>query len=311
MTFIQGGVCSYVEGWSNGTFVTEKLRIQGETILKLDLEMYNVGHSVMMTYDGKLMSCGGYYNKNCYELKEGMWVRHSTLNKLRPNAVGIAMPNGIYMFEGLKNPYSSEFLPIGRNVWESGPKIPALCSKFSILKPIRFLRHIIRDFIQRWKAEAWYSTGHKLSEHEFIIIKVDQVFKFDTIKNEWTVLHDLKIPRECYSSFIFKGKLFITGGCGMYGSLRSKVLANTEVVDLSTMKSTMIGNLNTARIYHGMSIMKINHELKLVVFGGQTTFDHSHMLDSIEVWNEHTKSWDKTEIKLPRKNSRFATTPIF
>ena len=70
MTFIQGGVCSYVEGWSNGIFVTEKLRIQGETILKLDLEMYNVGHSVMMTYDGKLMSCGGYYNNKIQNLFE-------------------------------------------------------------------------------------------------------------------------------------------------------------------------------------------------------------------------------------------------
>ena len=309
MTYIQGGICTYVGGWNNGQGVDSFLT-HGKTFLTFNQTRYNFDHSVIKTYDGKLLSCGGNGTNKCYELKGYWhWEHHSTLNKLRPNAVCIAMPNGIYLFEGRYHPFTSEFLPIGENVWKSGPKIPVLYSKSSIFK---LLRQFIRNFQQKCFSMACYSTGHKLSENELIIIKMDQVFKFDIRKNEWSILHELKIPRKYYSSFIFKGKLFITGGYKMYGFFR-KALPYTEVLDLSTMKSTMVGNLNTARFFHGMSVMRIKNELRLVVLGGQTRLkmDKRYLLDSIEVWNEDTMSWDYTEIEMQYRNSRFAITTIF
>ena len=309
MTYIQGGICTYVGGWNNGQGVDSFLT-HGKTFLTFNQTRYNFDHSVIKTYDGKLLSCGGNGTNKCYELKGYWhWEHHSTLNKLRPNAVCIAMPNGLYLFEGRYHPFTSEFLPIGENVWKSGPKIPVLYSKSSIFK---LLRQFIRNFQQKCFSMACYSTGHKLSENELIIIKMDQVFKFDIRKNEWSILHELKIPRKYYSSFIFKGKLFITGGYKMYGFFRT-ALPYTEVLDLSTMKSTMVGNLNTARFFHGMSVMRIKNELRLVVLGGQTRLkmDKRYLLDSIEVWNEDTMSWDYTEIEMQYRNSRFAITTIF
>ena len=174
----------------------KKSKTQGKTILTFDLKKYNSDHSILKTYDGKLLSCGGDRGKKCYELKENStWVHHSTLNKFRPNAVCIAMPNGLYLFEGRYNPHTSEFLPIGQNVWENGPNIPVLYSKYSIFKPRKLLRQVLRNWQQKCLSMAWYITGHKLSENELIIIKVDQVFKFDIRKNEWSILYELKIPR--------------------------------------------------------------------------------------------------------------------
>ena len=312
VTYIQGGIRTYVNGWNNGQGV-DSFGTHGKTILTFNHTRYNFDHSVIKTYDGKLLSCGGNHTNFCYELKGyWLWVYHSSLNKFRPNAVCIAMPNGIYLFEGKYHPFTSEFLPIGENVWKNGPKIPVLYSKSSIFKPVKLLRQLFRNLQQKCFSMACYSTGHKLSENELIIIKVDQVFKFDIRKNEWSILHELKIPRKYYSSFIFKGKLFITGGYKMHGFFR-KALPYTEVLDLSTLKSTILGNLNTARFFHGMSVMRINNELRLVVLGGQTRLkqDERYLLDSIEVWNEDTMSWDNTDIELPYNNSRFATTPIF
>ena len=234
-------------------------------------------------------------------------------------------------FLGKCDLYSSEFLPIGKEVWKNGPRIPAtLIPDLESTQPLKLKSQITRNFQQRWCSLRNYFTGHKLSKidlinyftghklsrNEFIIIKVDQIFKFDIRTKEWSVLHKLIIPRIGFSTFIFKGKLFITGGYSVHGYFQ-KVLQLvtycTEVVDLSTMKSLPFGNLNTARFYHGMSIMKINDELRLVVLGGQTKMKKHEkgLLDSIEVWNEDTQSWDNTEFKLPHKNSRFATTTYF
>ena len=43
----------------------------------------------------------------------------------------------------------------------------------------------------------------------------------------------------------------------------------TEVIDLTTRKSHIAGNLNHPRQNHGMLVMKIDNALKLVVFGSR------------------------------------------
>ena len=73
--------------------------------------------------NGNILSCGGQ-SKLCFVLKKRAWVKHSTMNSVRIGAVGVQMPNGIYMFGGNKSPNTSEFLPNGSTVWHQGPEIP-------------------------------------------------------------------------------------------------------------------------------------------------------------------------------------------
>ena len=73
---------------------------------------------------------------------------------------------------------------------------------------------------------------------------------------------------------------------------------------VSSWKSKFAGNLNIARYWHGMGIVDINGQSKLVVFGGLTT-DYSE-LDSIEEWDEDTESWTMSSMKLSKPNALFA-----
>ena len=105
----------------------------------------------------------------------------------------------------------------------------------------------------------------------------------------------------------------ITGGmdctCPILG-LRRPSLDITEVIDLSTKTSHISGNLKTQRQNHGMSVMKIGNAFKLIAFGGESEEDNG-LLDSIEVWDSRSETWNKSELKLEDKVSRFSTTTAF
>ena len=73
--------------------------------------------------NGDILSCGGKSQK-CFVLKKQEWVEDSTLERDRSGAVGIQMPDGIYLFGGIDSPYTSQFLPNSSTVWKKGPDIP-------------------------------------------------------------------------------------------------------------------------------------------------------------------------------------------
>ena len=59
-----------------------------------------------------------------------------------------------------------------------------------------------------------------------------------------------------------------------------------------------------------MSVMKIGNAFKLIAFGGESEEDNG-LLDSIEVWDSRSETWNKSELKLEDKVSRFSTTTAF
>ena len=83
----------------------------------------------------------------------------------------------------------------------------------------------------------------------------------------------------------------------------------TEVIDLSTRTTRITSTLNIPRQNHGMSIMKIAEEFKLVAFGGE---HEQCLLDSVEIWNTHSETWEilKTH-RLRLKRSRFSAVTVF
>ena len=53
--------------------------------------------------------------------------------------------------------------------------------------------------------------------------------------------------------------------------------------------------MNSKRDGHGMGVITINGENKLVVFGG---YDGRNELDSVELYNTQTEKWEMADLKL-------------
>lgn len=138
------------------------------------------------------------------------------------------------------------------------------------------------------------------------------IFQYNIQENVWSLFCKLKIRRQNFASAIIEGKIVITGGkdCSfLIPGLKPLTYDYTEVIDLSSKTSRIAGNLNIPRQNHGMSIMKIGKEFKLVAFGGE--YDQC-LLDSIEIWNTSSETWELSNtLKLRNKSTRFSTATVF
>ena len=77
--------------------------------------------------------------------------------------------------------------------------------------------------------------------------------------------------------------------------------------------SHIAGSLNAPRQNHGMSVKKIGKTFKLIAFGGESE-EGDGLLDSIEVWNSQSETWEEPNskrFKLQDKTSRFSTLTMF
>ena len=150
-----------------------------------------VDHCMVVNNDRQLMVCGGLViphrfksDKECLIL-DGTWKFHSYLTKNRIGAIGITMPNGIYIFGGRHSPMTSDFLAKGSCTWVVGPEIPTDSSVDTEFKSL--------------PANCKYDVyGEAVSSEELILITTfilkgelttDRVFsvrKFNVITQEWT-----------------------------------------------------------------------------------------------------------------------------
>ena len=269
---------------------------------------YNHKDRVLVsTNDGKILSCGGK-SKICYVLTKGTWVQHSILNTERNGAVAIQMVDGIYIFGGHSSPNTSEFLPNNATVWQKGPCVPYTCGSFTS----SFLGSLAKFKTLPYHC-CYKAKGHAISNTELILIKEDHIIKYNTVTKVWSGFCKLKVRRQNFASAILEGKLVITGGTDCSNPIPGQKQLSydlTEIVDLSSKTSRIASNLKTSRQNHGMSIMKIGIEFKLVAFGGESEED-SGLLDSIEVWDGQSETWKVSELKLQEKSSRFSAINVF
>ena len=83
-------------------------------------------------------------------------------------------------------------------------------------------------------------------------------------------------------------------------------LKSTEVLDTEDGSITTGSPMNTERYGHGIGVITINNEDRLVVFGGHNEIGDMECVDSIEVYNNSTEKWETTDMKLKNPNAAFA-----
>ena len=82
------------------------------------------------------------------------------------------------------------------------------------------------------------------------------------------------------------------------GAYDNGILDSTEILDTEGEKVTMASPMNLKRLAHGMGVFTINGEDRLAVFGGLESLGRGNDLDSVELYNTQTETWENSDIRL-------------
>ena len=254
-----------------------------------NLPFDNFRHTLLLSAgDHKVLSCGGDIDAAhadvCFEKNAeiGQWIFHSNLIQKRDLAIGISMPDGVYIFGGDQSQRTSDFLPKFSNIWEVGPEIPG---------------YGITD-----------GCGIRISNTEIVLIggyeSMNRVLKYNTQTKEWSTMPNLIQGRRNHNCAIINDRIIVTGG---WDGVNIPYLSSTEIIPLTTFVPILGGNLNTGRCYFGMLTVGDRFP-RLLVLAGETYSDH---LDSIEVWNDDKEEWTITPLafKVPRSTFGYLALP--
>ena len=97
-------------------------------------------------------------------------------------------------------------------------------------------------------------------------------------------------------------KIMITGGKD--GSIYH---SSTEIFDTSTRTISYGPSMNSQRAYHGLGILTILNEDRVVAIGGYTG---SQNLDTVEAYNQYTNTWGYLSIQLLSPKRAFGSLTI-
>ena len=175
-------------------------------------------------------------SKLCYEFAGRQRVYHSTIPSERDFSVGITMPNGIYLFGGWTNPYSSDFLPNNSKTWIAGPDLPI--NEFENIKDtICTTKGVYEEFCQ--------ISGLKISNQELVLVGLGmyhtELMKYNIVSNTWNKLASLYLGRHGHSCALVGNKILVSGGYGgwrpylqhMGSSEMLGMFMKTEIIDIN------------------------------------------------------------------------------
>ena len=286
--------------------------VLGEFKCKLPpLPGINMAHCMVINNANEIMILGGAHDgfleqkhKYCFVLKNNSWKQHSTFLQPRIYSCAVTMPNGIFVFGGISNPeigfdrtfiaYNSrttEFLPNNQFHWQKfDDNMPEPGSDAHAIA--------ISDneiLITGGRYSNYINLLTPIRTHDFAL---SRIMKFNIVNKIWTMLGNLNHGRYDHSSFLYKGRVIITGGSNGYystgGSNGYTETNSTEILTLSTGIVRQGGNLNVGRTGHGMGILKMEGIPKLVVFGGFSYQTQTHT-SIVEEWNDDTETWHVVE----------------
>ena len=100
-------------------------------------------------------------------------------------------------------------------------------------------------------------------------------------------------------------KIIVSGGID---SSRNR-LDSVEIIDFESKIVTNTGKMNFKRAFHGISILTLDGEDQIAIFGGR---DENHkILDSVEVYDQETQIWTKRpDMKLTQAKEDFGFLTI-
>ena len=221
----------------------------------------------------------------CFQLDNGIWKNHSTLNKQRYGASAVATPVATFLFGGLFSRKTYEYLPNGSTTW--------LMGKIDI-------------------ADGGIFDGCAIavkSGSEILLFggsrTLQRIISFNVNDHTFQVMDTgLNVGRRGFSCAFIPNtnKVMITGGWDK----EERMNTSTEIFDTENGSITTASPINCYRSYHGMGVLTVNGEDKLALLGGYGGKGKlvGGELNSVEIYNTKTKEWDKTNIKLKHSNSK-------
>ena len=251
--------------------------------------------TLLLQNENRLMCIGGSWNRKCYILKNGEWKVHSLLQEERLGSAVVQMPKGIYVLHGIcRNRQITELLPKNSTTWIKGPEF-------------HFYSNGLKDF-------RAFATAHKRSNEEFVVHTENGIFK-KFLNSSYSEYFSFPILNNFYggqASVVFNSKLMITGGKTKWSKSREiEYSAKTILVDLDNSISKpakYLGNLNIPRALHRMEIILMENQRKIIAIGGETT--GGKPLDSIEIFNMKTNTWEISTLKLSLPRANFSSIVV-
>ena len=227
----------------------------------------------MLNHKGSVYMING---KPILKFDEGIWKHHSAINTLG-NATTVSTDIGIFIFHDLA-PF--EYLLNDHTTWNIGKNT---ISEGFLLGSAIFVKS---------KQEIWLIGGQG-TERRILIFNIKS-FTFEELPLK------LNIGRFGHRCEIIPGtnKIMITGGQTFDGVTQ----CTTEILDPETMSIMIASPMNRRRSRHGMSLVTINDEDRLAIFGGYQ--DDFRDLTCFELYNTQTQKWEMTKEISLRKGIR-------
>ena len=235
-------------------------------------------HPSMVMHNGTILMCRGD-TKKCHQLNsDGVWIEHSTLNKERYWLPVVATPTATFAFGGDSSSLLTyEYLPKNSNTWHMGKtRIPGNGL-------------LLGSAVAGKSGQEIWLIGGSGNEKRILKFNVNDY----TFHEMTTKLNVDRYGLKC--CFIPNtNKIMITGGYTVNGSDLVGI-NSTEIYNTEDASITMASPMNFGRFNHGMGVITINGEDKLVVIGGS---DGSNSFNSVELYNSETNKWEISEIRL-------------
>ena len=214
------------------------------------------------------------------------------------------MPNGIYVFggkemsevtslAGLDCLRSTEYLANGTLEWQKGPEVPIEAEFMDGGYGVAISETelvLMGGYVTIRKEYHENEPIYKYSIHGY---QSDQIWKFNTITEEWQLIGNLKIARSNHRAVYLNGKIIVSGGVEE---------TTTEIFDPHhvNVEPILVGNFNVPRYIHGMGTILKNGIRKVIAFGGFGGRKNPQILDSIEEWDPEKREWTLLKQKLSK-----------
>ena len=247
-----------------------------------------IDYPSIFQHGSDILLCGNEGNEGiCWKLNRNNaeWVRYNSLltTKNHPFYV-VSMKSETFLF-GRSTDDNNNFIGVSdvlkhrSDTWQKGPELPS-----------GFLHNRILEG----------SCGIKISDDELLIIggsaPETTVLKLNTSENSWhnTTINLSAFDHRC---IVLNRKIIITGGIGLYSTFI------IDILDDDKLELRGGGNLSKHRQEHGMGIINLDSEFKVIAFGGVSTTGEEH--NSVEMWNDSEETWSNSGLILQKPKLKF------